>query len=71
MTGEHAPFGRPRDTELPEKGLVRFQIRVPARLARMVYAQASAEHRHLTSIVTEALDAHYLAHPPESWSTID
>jgi hypothetical protein len=71
MADEHAPFGRPRSTELPESGMVRMQIRVPARVARLVYGQAAAERRHLTSIVTEALDDHFVTHSPESWSVID
>lgn len=71
MASERAPFGRPRSAELPECGMVRIQIRVPARVARLVYGQAAAERRHLTSIVTEALDEHFVEHPPESWSAID
>lgn len=71
MAGERAPFGRPRRVPLPQQGVVRLQVRVPARLVRGVYAQAEVERRHLASIVTEALQEYAVAHPPESWSAID
>lgn len=71
MAGERAPFGRPRRVPLPQHGAVRLQVRVPARVARGVYAQAAVERRHLASIVTEALQEYAVAHPPESWSAID
>lgn len=71
MVSERAPFGRPRSAELPENGMVRLRISVPAQVARLLYGQASAERRYLTSIVTEALDEHFVEHPPESWSAID
>lgn len=71
MDGENprAPFGRPR-RELPVNGLMRLQIRVPARLGRLVYSQSAAERRHLSAIVAEALDEYYRRHPEESWTSM-
>jgi hypothetical protein len=64
-----APFGRPR-RELPADGLMRLQIRVPARLGRLVYAQSAVERRHLSAIVSEALAEYYQRHPAESWTSL-
>ncbi|WP_312098634.1 hypothetical protein [Corynebacterium dentalis] len=61
-----AAFGRPR-RELPADGLMRLQLRLPARLGRLVYSQSSVEHRHLSAIVAEALNEYYRRHPSESW----
>lgn len=71
MTDENvkAPFGRPR-RELPVDGLMRLQLRLPARLGRRVYAQSAVERRHLSAIVAEALDEYYLRHPEESWTSM-
>ncbi|MDN6478909.1 hypothetical protein [Corynebacterium variabile] len=71
MTDENvrAPFGRPR-RGLPVDGLMRLQLRLPARLGRRVYAQSAVERRHLSAIVAEALDEYYLRHPEESWTSM-
>ena len=64
-----APFGRPRKA-LPESGMVRLQVNLPAKVARMVYAQAEAERRHISAIHTQALEEFYDRHPPESWTSM-
>ncbi|AWT24949.1 hypothetical protein Csp1_01210 [Corynebacterium provencense] len=71
MDGENlrAPFGRPR-RQLPADGLMRLQIRVPARLGRLVYAQSAVERRHLGAIVAQALDEYYRRHPEQSWTSM-
>lgn len=71
MTDENvtAPFGRPR-RELPADGLMRLQLRLPARLGRLVYSQSSVERRHLSAIVAEALDEYYRRHPEQSWTSM-
>lgn len=51
-------------------GLVRLQVNVPAKVARMVYAHAEAERRHISSIYAQALTEFYDRHPPESWSSM-
>ena len=64
-----APYGRPR-REIPESGLVTMKVRIPARLARLMYAQSDIERRQLATIYTEALSEYYRRHPPESWSSM-
>jgi hypothetical protein len=49
---------------------MRLQIRVPARLGRLVYAQSAVERRHLSAIVSEALAEYYQRHPAESWTSL-
>lgn len=65
----NAPFGRPR-RHIPVDGMMRLQIRVPARLGNLVYRQAAAERRHLGAIVAEALAEYYQRHPSESWTSM-
>lgn len=67
---EMAPFGRPR-RELPETGAVTMRLRIPVRTARLIYAQANIERRHLGSIATQAFDEFYEAHPQETWRPLD
>lgn len=67
---DSAPFGRPR-RELPETGAVTMRFRVPVRTARLIYAQANVERRHLSSIAAEAFDEFYSGHPPETWRQVD
>jgi hypothetical protein len=71
VDGENArpAFGRPR-RELPTDGLMRLQLRLPARLGRLVYAQSAVERRHLSAIVAEALGEYYQRHPEESWTSM-